>query len=86
MDQGGASERSGGVFAHFHEHGADLAPVFSLIPVKDPMKTTYRNTAIGAGYYLLLLRLYDGGVQFWGMTEAVRIVAGQTTSKTWTTN
>jgi hypothetical protein len=66
--------------------GADLAPVFSLIPTKDPMKTTYRNTLIEAGYYLLLLRLYDDEVQFWGMTEAMRIVAGQTTSQTWATN
>ncbi len=64
--------------------GLDLAPVFS-IPGKTPQKATYNNPSIEAGYYLLTLQLYDNGVQFWGIAEAVRIVAGQTTSQTWTT-
>jgi hypothetical protein len=43
----------------------------------------YTNKEIEAGYYLLTLRLYDSVGQFWGIAEAVRIVAGQTTQKTW---
>jgi hypothetical protein len=66
--------------------GSDLAPVFTLIPQGDPFKATCSQDPIDAGYYLLLLRAYDAGVQFWGVTEAVRIVAGQTTSQIWTTN
>ena len=87
VDQRSASKRSCGVFARFHEHGCwSWHRFFSLIPSKDPMKATYQNTGIEAGYYLLFLRLYDGSVQFWGTVEAVRIVAGQTTSQTWTVN
>jgi len=66
--------------------GVDLAPAFTITPRKNPIKAVYNNTAIEAGYYLLTLQLYDGGGQFWGTAEAVRIVAGQTTSQTWTTN
>jgi hypothetical protein len=66
--------------------GVELAPVFTLIPQGDPFKATCTQDPVDAGYYLLLLRAYDAGVQFWGVTEAVRIVAGQTTSQTWTTN
>jgi hypothetical protein len=63
---------------------ADLAPDFQLVPKGDPMKAMYSTTTIEAGYYLLTLRLYDAGAQFWGIAEAVRIVAGQTTSQSWT--
>lgn len=66
--------------------GVDLAPAFVLSPRKNPQKAAYSNSAIEGGYYLLSLRLYAAGAQFWGITEAVRIVAGQTTSQTWTTN
>jgi hypothetical protein len=65
--------------------GEDLAPAFEIVQGK-PDTATYSNTAIPTGYYLLTLRLYDTDVLFWGITEAVRIVAGQTTTQTWTTN
>jgi hypothetical protein len=39
---------------------------------------TYQNTAINAGYYTLLVYLYDGTSFKWGAAEAVRILAGQT--------
>jgi hypothetical protein len=35
-----------------------------------------------AGYYLLTLRLYSNMTQFWGIAEAVRIIAGEATRKT----
>ncbi len=35
------------------------------------------------GYYTLILQLNDGGALAWGWMEAVRIVTGQTTIKTW---
>jgi len=59
--------------------GADLAPAFSV----NNKGATHGPEAIEAGYYLLTLRFYARGVQFWGVTEAVRIVAGQTTTQTW---
>jgi hypothetical protein len=66
----------------------DLALDFDLIPKDKPFKAQYSNiksnTAIEAGYYLLILQLYDGGVLFWGIAEAVRIVADQTTTASWT--
>jgi len=66
--------------------GQDLAPVFEPDAAGNPAMVTYSNLAIEAGYYLLLLRLYDAGVQFWGIAESVRIISGQTTSQTWTLN
>ncbi|MBA7568625.1 hypothetical protein ES708_10359 [subsurface metagenome] len=50
---------------------------------------TSLNSAIPAGYYFLTLRLIgDGvlgdGVTVWGIAEAVRILSGETTSKTYT--
>jgi hypothetical protein len=66
--------------------GVELALVFTLIPQGDPFKATCTQDPVDAGYYLMLVRAYDAGVQFWGVTEAVRIVAGQTTSQIWTTN
>ena len=66
--------------------GQDLAPVFVFTPPGNPETGTYSNSAIEAGYYLLLLRLYNTGVQFWGVAESVRIIAGQTTSQSWVLN
>ena len=62
---------------------ANLSPDFVLELTGNPKTATYNSTPIAAGYYLLTLRLYDAGVQFWGIAEAVRIVADQTTSQTW---
>lgn len=45
---------------------------------------TYLNTAVPAGYYTLQLRLIGDGVQVWGTVEAVRILADQITTGTWT--
>jgi hypothetical protein len=64
---------------------ADLAKDFQLEPKGNPRQAMYNTTTIAAGYYLLTLRLYDAGAQFWGIAEAVRIVAGQTTSQSWST-
>lgn len=67
--------------------GESIAPSFTFSPsANNPETATYSHTAIEAGYYLLLLRMYAGEVQFWGIAEAVRIVAGQTTIGTWTTS
>jgi hypothetical protein len=66
--------------------GLDLTPTIVFTPSANPEMATYSNTTIEAGYYLLLLRLYDNGAQLWGIAEAVRIVAGETTSQIWTTN
>ena len=67
--------------------GQDLAPLIVFLPSSaNPEQAVYNNSAIEAGYYLLLLRLYDAGVQFWGIAESVRIISGQTTSQTWTLN
>jgi hypothetical protein len=65
--------------------GTDLAPAFTFTPPGNP-DTASCSLAIEAGYYLLNLRLYDNGAQFWGIAEAVRIIAGQTTIQTWTAN
>ena len=46
--------------------GEDLAPVFSMIPSKDPMKATYQNTAIVQAGYYLLLRGFMMGVRSFG--------------------
>jgi formylglycine-generating enzyme required for sulfatase activity len=45
---------------------------------------TYSNTAVGSGYYTLALTVNDNGVAKAGAVEVVRIVAGQTTSGSYT--
>jgi hypothetical protein len=54
--------------------------------VKDPKLRidTYPNEAVPAGYYLVTLQLNGDGQQVWSITEAVRILADQTTSATYT--
>jgi hypothetical protein len=64
--------------------GVDLAPAFSPDAPGNPSRVSYSNAAIEAGYYLLSVRLSDAEGFFWGIAEAVRIVAGQSTEKTWT--
>ena len=51
---------------------------------KDPLEGTYLNSAIPAGYYLLTLHLFSKKVRVWGIAEAVRILAGATTTQTYT--
>ena len=41
---------------------------------------SYANPAIGTGYYTLSFTLFDNGVAVAGTADAIRIVAGQTTS------
>jgi formylglycine-generating enzyme required for sulfatase activity len=45
---------------------------------------TYSNTALGNGYYTLAFTVNDNGIAEAGVVEVVRIVAGQTTSGTYT--
>jgi YVTN family beta-propeller protein len=45
---------------------------------------TYTNSAVGNGYYTLAFTVDDNGIAEAGAVEVVRIVAGQTTSGTYT--
>jgi hypothetical protein len=57
----------------------DLASNFKL----KADRASLNGFELEAGYYLLTLRLYDfeTGFQFWGIAEAVRIIAGEATRK-----
>ena len=46
----------------------------------DGVSATYQNNVINAGYYTLLVYLYDGTTFKWGAADAVRILAGQTSN------
>ncbi len=59
-------------------------PVFTIKTQDQRREGTYLNSAIPAGYYLLTLRLIGDGVPVWGIAEAVRILAGETTSQIYT--
>ena len=56
-------------------------PVFTKKTNADLRVGTYLNSAIPAGYYFLTLQLIGDGVPVWGIAEAVRILAGETTSQ-----
>jgi len=64
--------------------GKDLKPKFQVSSTLLTTTAAYSNPAIEAGYYLLQLRLTDRAGQSWGVAEAVRIVADQTTTQGWT--
>lgn len=64
--------------------GQDLKPRFQVKSTLFTTTASHTNPAIEAGYYLLQLRLTDRAGQSWGVAEAVRIVAGQTTTQSWT--
>ncbi|HUI71709.1 MAG TPA: hypothetical protein VL354_14410, partial [Spirochaetia bacterium] len=44
---------------------------------------SYNNTGLEAGYYTMSLRLFDGSRLVWGRTEAVQIVAGESSAVTY---
>jgi hypothetical protein len=77
---GAARPKASAICSLVSMSGTDLAPHFEM----SPHDATYNNAAIEAGYYLLTIQLYDNSVLFWGTAEAVRIVAGQTTTGSWT--
>jgi len=41
---------------------------------------SYTDSSLTAGYYLLVMVLKDGTSTFWGASEAIRILAGETTT------
>ena len=47
----------------------------------DKLSATYINTRVHSGYYTFVCQLYDGRDVVWGTVEAVRIVAGWTSSR-----
>jgi len=57
---------------------------FSIKTQGQNREGTYLNSAVPAGYYFLTLQLIGDGVRVWGIAEAVRILAGETTSQTYT--
>ncbi|MCK5008827.1 MAG: hypothetical protein KAR73_15640, partial [Spirochaetales bacterium] len=59
-------------------------PVFTIKTQDQRREGTYLNSAIPAGYYFVTLQLIGDGVLVWGIAEAVRILAGETTSQTYT--
>ena len=59
-------------------------PVFTIKTQDQRREGTYLNSAIPAGYYFLTLQLIGDGVPVWGIAEAVRILAGETTSQIYT--
>jgi hypothetical protein len=62
--------------------GAPVTLTFSLTSHGN-VATAYTKTALSAGYYLLTLRVTRDDGSVWGTAEAVRIIAGQTTSETY---
>jgi len=59
-------------------------PVFTIKTQDQRREATYLNSAIQPGYYFLTLQLIGDGVLVWGIAEAVRILAGETTSQIYT--
>ena len=57
---------------------------FRIKTQADLREGTYLNSAIPAGYYFLTLHLIGNSVTVWGIAEAVRILAGETTSQIYT--
>jgi hypothetical protein len=62
--------------------GQNLSPKFDF-SASGNQATYTSDPPIPTGYYLLTLQVYDNKVKFWGIAEAVRIVAGQSTPGTW---
>ncbi|MBA7529639.1 hypothetical protein ES705_21837 [subsurface metagenome] len=59
---------------------------FYLSPPGNPEQGTYRDPARAAGFYLLVFKLFSDNGIVWGTAEAVRIIAGETTSQIYTLN
>ena len=69
-----------------YDSGTPVVLDFAYSPLGNPEIGEHSNTAIEAGYYLLILRFLSGTDQLWGTVEAVRILAGELTSKTFSLN
>jgi hypothetical protein len=59
---------------------------FSKHPPGNPDRFVCEDAVLEAGYYFLTLQLLSGNELYRGIAEAVRIVAGETTSKTYQLN
>jgi hypothetical protein len=59
---------------------------FAYSPAGNPEIGEHSNTAIEAGYYFLIFRFFSGTDLLWGTAEAVRILAGELTGKTFPLN
>jgi hypothetical protein len=49
----------------------------------DGLSATYTQT-LATGYYMMSIQLYDNNVMLWGTIEAVRIISGELSEKTFT--